>query len=790
MTSMSGFDVEGLLPFYLDETDEHIVALNDALLKLEQSPSDEQSLRAAFRLAHSIKGSAAVMGFAAIKTLMHHFETLFEGFRDGIRTLDRPFLDLCFRCLDALRDYHRDLRSRGESTVDLSELTEQVINYLNSWTGTETEATPVRPTVAEVPEPLAVPPEIIETSPAVCLTLQFEPDLAWADMKAKLVLTRLSAKARILATEPPAERLEEVESLKTLIVWLAAECDLDELYELANVDGVTEIQFETRERTDAKPSPADLPPAEESPSNAPEPAPPTLPSEAVKEPAASPAPPTSPLGSGVKPEPAPTGAEPKHRITETVRVDVDRLDHLMNLAGELVINKARFFEIARGWEELFRGSNAELLAADMIDRLDSVARGVDGCNGAHGLGGGEIERWSAQLKKLRENFRAIQEEIHLIRQGREQLGAMAEAIHHLTRISDGIQKGVLETRMVPIGPLFERFHRVVRDLRLSSGKEVLLRIEGEKTELDKRMIDELGDPLIHMVRNAVDHGLEGPDRREAVGKPRVGTISLSASHRANSVVITVADDGRGIDAERVRRKVVATGLLSESESLRLNERQLIPYIFHPGLSTAETITEVSGRGVGMDIVKSRIESLNGLVDVRTEPGKGTTFVIRLPLTLAILPVLLTLIGEEAYAIPLDHLDEIVEVRPDQINRIHGKRVFEIRGRVVSLVALSDVFRWSGKPGTDDSTNSVDTSGGKQTVVVVSNGDSTIGLIVDELLGMQEAVLKSLEKNYRPIPGLSGASILGDGRVSLILDIDTLIEMVASESVEPVSSGTF
>jgi two-component system, chemotaxis family, sensor kinase CheA len=299
------------------------------------------------------------------------------------------------------------------------------------------------------------------------------------------------------------------------------------------------------------------------------------------------------------------------------------------------------------------------------------------------------------------------------------------------------------------------------------------------------MIDELGDPLVHLIRNAVDHGLEPADAREAAGKPRVGTVSLAASHRGNSVVITVGDDGRGIDREKVRRKAVAKGLIGEEESHRLSDRQVVQYIFHPGLSTAETVTDISGRGVGMDIVKSRIEALNGTVDARPEPGRGTTFTIRLPLTLAIMSVLLARVGDEVYAIPLDHLDEIVEVGPDQVYRVHGRRSIEIRGRITSLVAFGDVFRQDGLRRTGDEFEADDE---KYTVVVVSNGESTVGLIVEELLGMQEAVLKSLARNFRPVGGLSGASILGDGRVCLILDVDALIDMAAVEASRPVAKS--
>ncbi len=385
----------------------------------------------------------------------------------------------------------------------------------------------------------------------------------------------------------------------------------------------------------------------------------------------------------------------------------------------------------------------------------------------------------------------------MIREAREQLKALAEAIHGLGRVSDGLQKGVLDTRMVPIGPLFERFRRVIRDLGHSSGKEVVLQINGEKTELDKRMIDELSDPLIHMVRNSVDHGLETPQEREAAGKPGPGTVALQASHRGNSVVITVADDGRGIDCERVRKKVVSKGLLSETEARELSERELIAYIWHPGLSTAETITEISGRGVGMDIVKSRIENLSGTVDVRSTLGQGTTFTIRLPLTLAILSSLLVKIHDEIYAISLDNIDEIVEIRTGQIYYVQGRPTIEIRKKMIALVALDDVFRWGGtsypgarngsKPTSQDPEPSSEPAD-KRTVVIVQNGETTMGLLVDELIGMQEVVLKSLEKNFQAIHGLSGASILGDGRVSLILDLDAVIDMVGQRPGANVNNG--
>jgi two-component system chemotaxis sensor kinase CheA len=787
---MSGFDLGELLPYYLDETDEQISALNDALLTLEQDPADAPVLREAFRMVHSIKGSSTIMGFDQVKELTHHLETYFDKLRSGQYTLDRPTLDLCFRCLDGLRDYHRQLRDGNLDAVDLSRLTEEVLASLK----VANNAGPA-PAPAKTP-PLRVAPvsAVVSDPESVRVSVRFEAGLAWADMKAKLVLNRLSGRARVLATEPPADALEGIEKLAEFTTWLIPECDEATLRSLADVEGVTRVVIER-----GRPPDVFTPPRTEAPA----PAPP-LEIETAAVPVAAPEPAIAPEAS-IEPErdaidahdaavvaEAPAVRPAAKKVAETLRVDVDRLDQLMNLAGELVINRSRFYEIAGGLEDLFRDSSAAFLTADTQDRLDSLTHDLEAFadqpargSAAAGAAGGALDRWIAQFRRLRENFKAIQDELDAMRRGREQINALSEAIHQLARVTDGIQKGVLDTRMVPIGPLFDRFQRVIRDLRLLSHKEVSLHIEGEKTELDKRMIDELADPLIHMVRNSVDHGLETPDEREKAGKPRTGTVSLHASHRGNSVVIIVSDDGRGIDCERVREKVVSKGLVSADEARRLSDRQLVNYIWHPGLSTAETITDISGRGVGMDIVKSRIENLNGAVDVRSEPGRGTTFEIRLPLTLAIMPCLLVQIFEEVYAIPLDHIDEIVEAETRAIRSVRGKRMIEIRERLVSLVALDDVLTWGGAahPSARDAAGR---DAGKRTVVIAHNGETTIGLLVDQLIGMQEIVLKPLEKNFRPVPSLSGASILGDGRVSLILDIDALIDMVVQAGARQAS----
>jgi two-component system chemotaxis sensor kinase CheA len=792
---MSGFDLVELLPFYLDETEEQVGTLNDALLRLERDPGEAGALQEAFRVAHTIKGAAGMLGFDEVKHLTHALEDYFATLRDGLRSLGRPELEACFRCLDALRDYHRDLRSGGKSQVDLAAPARAIRAVLEGSPTEDAASTPAGQA------PTTAPP--VEEAGRVGVTVTFVPGLAWRDLKAQLVLSRLSSRGRVLSTDPPVEELEKVASrLDRFTVWLAPDVDIEVLRVLADVDGVQQVQVHgdqgPEEVVSLSPEAAAEPAsggtggsstsADEGPSDALVDEPPVPPDRVL----AREAPATAPSS-------APTAAAPavKGRIAETLRVDVDRLDRLMNLAGELVITKARSSQVLAELSELFREGDERRLAEDTWERLERLTRGLDAVRDGRINGNGQgdaFDRWSDQFQRLADDVKALLDRLGVIRQARDHLRAMGEAIDQLGRVSGGLQKGVLDTRMVPIGPLFERFRRVVRDLSVASGKDVLLEVHGEGTELDKRMIDELADPLIHMVRNAVDHGLEPPAAREAAGKPRAGTITLRAAHRGNSVIVTVGDDGRGIDAERLRRKVVGMGLVAEAEAASFSEARLIDFIWHPGLSTVEKVTDISGRGVGMDIVKSRIEGLNGSVDVWTTPGQGTTFTIRLPLTLAILPGLLLRIYDEWYALPLDAVSEIVEVGAGAVRRIHGKRMIEVRGRVLSLVELNDAFRWGGRdhPSLRDLKGTTGQGdAGPLTVVIARGHDSSVGLRVDELVGIQELVLKSLERNFRSIRGLSGASILGDGRVCLVLDLDALVAMVSesARSATPVAPHT-
>jgi two-component system, chemotaxis family, sensor kinase CheA len=399
-------------------------------------------------------------------------------------------------------------------------------------------------------------------------------------------------------------------------------------------------------------------------------------------------------------------------LHQTIRVDIERLDALLNLVGELVINRTRISDIANTLERL------------MGDKASNS--------------GGSSHAIIAPLAK-----------------------DLADSAALLARTTNEIQESIMKVRMVPIGQVFDRFPRLVRDVAKARGKEVQLVISGAETDLDKTIVDEVGEPLMHLLRNCVDHGLEMPDVREKAGKPRVGTISLNAYHEGNQIIIEVSDDGGGIDLEKVRARGIKQGLISSDD--RLADRELIELIFTPGFSTAEVISDVSGRGVGMDVVKKNITRLKGIFDVDSVTGQGTRFTIKLPLTLAIIQALLVRVVEELYAIPLDSVIESQRVEMPDVRSVHGNEVITLRGQVVPLLRIADFFELGGERDPD-----------KVMIVIVGLQGRQVGLVVDSFEGEQEIVIKPLSDVVGRIPGISGATILGNGSISLIIDVHSLV----------------
>lgn len=426
-----------------------------------------------------------------------------------------------------------------------------------------------------------------------------------------------------------------------------------------------------------------------------------------------PAPVAAPASAAAQAAP-PENASKRVNTHQTIRVDIDRLDLLLNLVGELVINRTRISDIA-----------------------GTLERALTDKNGRSSAPSGNAKDLGPLAKEL------------------------ADSSALLARTTNEIQESIMKVRMVPIGQVFDRFPRLVRDVAKARGKEVQLHVSGAETDLDKTIVDEVGEPLMHLLRNCVDHGIESPEEREKRGKPRHGTISLNAYHEGNQIIIEVSDDGHGIDLEKVRARGIKQGLIGSED--RLSDREIIELIFTPGFSTAEVISDVSGRGVGMDVVKKNITGLKGVFDVNTVPGAGTTFTIKLPLTLAIIQALLVRVVDELYAIPLDSVIESQRVEMQDVRSVHGNEVITLRGQVVPLLRVGDFFELRGERDPD-----------KVMIVIVGLQGRQVGLVVDSFQGEQEIVIKPLSDVVGRIPGISGATILGNGSISLIIDVHSLV----------------
>ena len=489
-----------------------------------------------------------------------------------------------------------------------------------------------------------------------------------------MVMHALDEVGDVIKSVPPAEDLEQEKFEHSFDVLIATGADTEAVKNA--VDSVSEIEDIGVEELDpdalakqAEPAPAAAAPA-------------------AAAPAKKAAPPAKKEGA------KPAAPAKKQHQSQSVRVDIEKLDTLMNLMGELVINKVRLEQI------------------------------------------GQTHRMTGHM----------------------------ETVELRHRVTGDVENIVMKVRMVPVSAVFNRFPRMVRDVSKELGKEINLTIEGEETELDRTVIDEIGDPIMHLLRNSLDHGVESPDAREAKGKSRVGEVGLIARHEGNNVVIMITDDGAGIDANKIRRKAVEKGMITQDEANRLDDADAVRLIFLPGFSTAEQITDISGRGVGMDVVRSKIEALSGHVDVETHIDEGSVFKIKLPLTLAIIQAMLVRVQEEMYAIPLTSIDSTVNIEPTDIQTIQNKEVIVLRGEIIPIVRMEEALQ---VPHVKDSEELF--------VVVVHAGEAKAGIVVDNLIGQQEIVIKTLGNLFAGLKLFGGATVLGDGRVALILDVATMIQ---------------
>ena len=744
------------LRLYLDETGEQLDGLVETLLSLESDPSNAPLLDEAFRLLHSIKGSSALLGLDRITALTHHLESHFVQLRSGRRPLDTETMAVVLRCIDFLRASNEKLR-RGEPLESAGDLLGEVQRLAQSAPVVSLappSAPPVKPPPPAVTEatpdsasqlaPVGAEPSApspTDTARRWRIALRFVPGLVMVELKAQLVVARLAAIGEILAVVPPCESLPGDADPVAVVIDLVTAADQAEIESAADADGVDHLVISQHNGAVVEP-PMEPGVAEALVDELPE----TV---------------VAVAGAHVS-APTPTRradpVTPAAGLTETLRIDVDRLDVLLNQAGELIVNRARIAELLAALGPLFRKSGHAGRSSLVADALSGIMHALEQGDG--------IDRASLAAD-IGEQVAVLRQQTLAWNEARKTFSDLSAAADQLTRVSKSLQHGVLNTRMVPVGPLFARFKRSVRDIATELGKKVSLELAGEKTELDKRMIDELGDPLNHLIRNSIDHGIESSATRVARGKPETATVRLSAAHRGNNVIITVSDDGGGIDVERVRQTAVDRGLVTQAAAGGLAEAEVIDLIWEPGFSTKAAVSDISGRGVGMDIVRTKVKRLNGSIDVASTPGVGTTFTIRLPLTLTITRCMLFKVPHAVFAAPIENVREIVRLADHRCIDVQGRRLCDIRGEFLPLVGIEDLFAWHGdRPPAD----------GGENVVVLQSQSRSIGLRVDMLLGGHDIVVKPLDENYEHIRGLGGASILGDGSVCLLLDVATCVEM--------------
>ena len=680
-------DTNQYMDMFLDESHEHLQSLNDGLLSLEDNMEDTSVVNEIFRNAHTLKGMSATMGFNKIAELTHEMEDVLDLIRKEQLKLNEDIIDTLFKCVDSLGQMIDSVgNGEAEDVVDVSDLVKKLSSISKPDQAAAQAAAPAAAAAAAPAEnkisiELAdVDKDVIKQAQetgmqAIHVRVTLAETCLLKSARSYMVMNALDELGDVIKSVPSAEDLEQekFDHSFDVIIITAAE-------EKAVQDAVNSISEISKVETNV----IDLA-AEE---------------KAAAATAAAPAPKAAaPAPTAKKAAPAPAKkatVAPAKKVhhSQSVRVDIEKLDTLMNLMGELVINKVRLEQI------------------------------------------GQTHR----------------------------LADLTETLEQMDRVTTDLQNIVMKVRMVPVSSVFNRFPRMVRDIAKELNKEINLTIEGEETELDRTVIDEIGDPIMHLLRNSCDHGVEEPDVRESKGKPRAGEVGLIARHEGNNVVIMVTDDGAGIDAAKIRAKAVEKGMISQEEADKMDDADAVRLVFLPGFSTADHISDISGRGVGMDVVRSKIEALSGHVDVETKIDEGSVFKIKLPLTLAIIQAMLVKVQEEMYAIPLGSIDSTINIQESEIKTVQNKEVIVLRGEIIPIIRMEKMLQ---VPHVKDSDETF--------VVVVHTGDAKAGIVVDNLIGQQEIVIKTLGSLFTGLMMFSGATVLGDGRVALILDVATMMQ---------------
>lgn len=701
-------DVSQYLEIFLDETKEHLQNLNTRILELEADPENMDTINEIFRAAHSLKGMAGTMGYKRMQNLTHDMENVFSEVRNGTIKVLPDMIDVLFQCLDALEEYTDNIQESADEGVNDNEPLIKKLNDILNGIREEAPAAAQEPAVkheeapSETPKWERIPLDdaqikvMLEAKKAnknlYGLNVSVQDSCILRAARAFLVFKAIEERGEILVSEPSAQDIEDEKFDKDFTLIVVSDATLQEVLDAASsvseIDSVNGCELEVEKM--ANYHEPEVENAQEPQENEVQ----VVQQNNNRE--------NQPQNEKNKPAVVGKAAEKKSSagkpvVNRTVRVDIEKLDVLMNLVSELIIAKNSLVSV----------SNQEQQASD---------------------------------------------------------NSFNEQIEYLESVTTNLHESVMKVRMVPIESVVNKFPRMIRDLSKTLNKKMELYMSGEETELDRTVVDEIGDPLMHLLRNAADHGLESAEIRAQRGKPAVGSIYLDAYQDGNNVVIEVKDDGNGIDVDVVRDKALDRGTITPEQAANMSDKEIMDLLFLPSFSTAKQVTDVSGRGVGLDVVRSKIEALSGEVEVKSKLGAGSTWTIRLPLTLAIIQALMVVVGGEKYAISLGSIQTIEDIGPDEIKLVQNKEVINLRGIVIPLIRLSEVLDIESTRKEDESL----------IVVIVKKGDKMAGLVIDELMGQQEIVIKSLGKYIKQCKFISGATILGDGEVALILDANALI----------------
>ncbi|MEL3913049.1 chemotaxis protein CheW [Treponema pedis] len=780
---------EELLKDFFSEAEQQVETLESNVLVIEQNPNDRNAIDEIFRAAHTLKGGSATVEMTELSQFTHAMEDLLDAIRSGFVEVTGQTVDILLKSIDIIKLMLNARASRNIYSDDVSGIVAQLRSFIPEKKGAQKQAKQAAPKPAAV-QPVKQTPapsssglqltdyfseyEILELNETVqkgenlyAVTVKFDESNLMNSVGGIQVFAALKQQGSVLKTVPDFDALYEDVFHETVVYFISSSANKNAVEKAGFISDVTlsvnaeqislaaatahvkEGQVSAQKEKLAEPVKEAAPSASKTESAV---------NAEIAASKASEQTDKKPQAVQGAPQGGPSGG--MHSSGSILRVDAKRIDYLLNLVSETVITKASLNQSAMEFSDLYSGfQNSNTIYKDKTrklldkipDYLGKIQQGYDINTIKQDL----VNEYSDLLELFGSFDSSMKAAVTKFKSSAQNLG----------RISGELQEGVMKIRMVPISQIFSRFPRVVRDLSRDLKKDVQLVIEGEDTELDKSVVEDLLDPIMHCVRNSLDHGIESPSERKKLGKLEQGTLLLKASNEGNMIVIEVTDDGHGIDVEAVKQKAVERGILHPNKNL--TDVEAFQLVFAPGFSTSKTISNVSGRGVGLDVVKTHIEKLNGTVTVESEPNVGTRFIIKLPLTLAIIKGLLIKVGEEVYSIPITSVIESHRVKPEEINRIDNYEVFNVRDEVYSLLRLNRLFGINSAETDED---------GYNYIVVIGTEEKKVGLMVDSLIGEEDVVIKPLKDQFTNSPGIAGASILGDGSVSLIIDVAQLLEL--------------